>query len=102
MSHIFNGDTVRVKATFRDWAPANSVGALIDPDGQAATIAVYDSEMNQLETGNAVRESVGSFYFDWTSPQDEGTFFFEFKGLFNTKPQIARHKFTVRFRPDSV
>ena len=101
MSHIFTGDTVRVKAAFRDWAPTGSTGALIDPDGQAATITVYDSEGNQLSTGNSIRESVGSYYYDWTSPVTEGVFYFEFKGLFSLAPQIARQKFTVRFRPDS-
>lgn len=101
MSHTFTGDTVRVKATFRDWAPAGSTGNLVDPDGNAVTIFVYDSDGIQKSTGSAIREGTGSYYYDWVAPLIEGIYYFEFKGLFNTQPQIARKKFAVKFRPDA-
>lgn len=101
MSNTYTGDTTRVKAAFRDWAPAGSTGALIDPDNQTVTITVWDAEASRkIETGTATRESTGSYYYDWVSPITEGIYYFEFKGLFSTQPQIARKKFTVRFRPE--
>lgn len=100
MSHTFTGDTVRIKAAFRDWAPPGSTGNLIDPDGNNVTIVVYDSDAFVKDTGVAVREGTGSYYYDWTAPNVEGIYFFEFKGLFSSQPQIARKKFVVRFRPD--
>ena len=99
MPNIFTGDTVRVKAAFRDWAPEGQQGALIDPDGNAATATIYNSEQKVLSTGAAIREGLGSYYYDWTAPSKEGIYFVEFKGLFSTLPQLAREKYTVRFRP---
>lgn len=100
MAHIFTGDTVRVKATFRDYAPEGQTGALADPDGNVATIKIYDVDSNEIDSGSAIRESAGLYRYDWTAP-DEGVYYIEFKGVFGGKPQLARMKLQVRFRPDA-
>lgn len=101
MSHIFSGDTIRVKATFRDWAATGQTGALVDPDSNTATVKVFDSELTEVLSGTATRESQGVYYFDWTVPTTEGGYYFEYKGLFSAKPQISRQKYTVKFKPDA-
>lgn len=99
MATIFTGDTVRIKATFRDWAPEGQTGALVDPDASEASVTIYDGDLNVLTTGAAIRESLGVYYYDWTTPATEGNYFFEFKGMFSLKPQLTRQKFTIKFKP---
>lgn len=98
---VFTGDTIRVQASFRDWSPDGVSGALVDPDSNVASVAVFDSELTSVSTGTATRQSVGVYTYDWTVPVTEGTYFFEFKGLFSTKPQLTRQKFSVKFKPSS-
>ena len=95
MAHIFTNDTVRIKATFKDFDQV-----AIDPDGQTATFKVYDFERTVLETFTAVRDGVGLYHYDWTVPDIEGTYFVEFKGEFSGAPQLTRQKFAVKFKPD--
>ncbi len=96
---VFSGDTIRVKATFRDYAIPPATGALADPDSQETSWTVYNSEGTSIETGSGERDSLGVYHYDWTVPLDPGFYYFEFLGEFGSKPQLSRTKITVRFRP---
>lgn len=92
-----SGDTIRVRVTFRDYAVAPTLGAVIDPD--SITVKIYDSKENLVETiggGDVVHESTGIYYYDWTL--DEGTFFIEFSGDFGGNPEIKRAKIKSKWK----
>ncbi len=89
------GDTIQPVATFHDWAPVGTLGALIDPSSIVVTI--YDSEQNPLGTLIYVRESLGVFHADWVLPVFAGTYFIEFKGVISGEPAINRASVKVKF-----
>jgi hypothetical protein len=84
------GDTVRLKATFHDFAN----GALADP--AAVTAKIYNSSQIELQTATAVKESVGVYHYDYTSTA-KGVFFYEFSGQLEGTPAVRRDKLTVVF-----
>jgi len=98
-TEVLSGDTIRLKVSFRDYAIPPAVGALVDPDDNEAIWTLYDIDENELSTGTGTRESLGVYYSDWTAPasDEDVSYWFEFKGLFNEKPQLKRVKLTVRF-----
>lgn len=103
MAHIFTGDTVRIRTTFNDFpSPSGAEGPLIDPDANDADINIYNGELRLISTDNAVRESLGVYIYDWTVPEQPGTYYVEVKGLFNGKVQINRKKYSVKFKPHTV
>lgn len=101
MSHILTGTTITPTATIRDKADLGEDGPLVDPDGNTVTVTVYDSANKVVETGAATRESLGVFYYNWTTPTKQGIYFVEFKCTFAGKPELQRKRYTVKFRPHS-
>lgn len=106
MSTYFTGDTIRVKVTFRDWAPSPTVGPVIDPD--AVSVRVYDSglvELFEVPDGDSkiVNVSTGVYYYDWVLPTTDGTYFIEFRGDYNDptglEPCIVRKQIKTKFKP---
>lgn len=95
----FSGDTVRFDAEFRDYPEDEELeGDLIDPD--PIDVTVYDAEETVIATGEPEHDSLGMFSFEYTVPLTPGTYFIEFKGIVNSKPEIKRHKFKVKFWVD--
>ena len=95
---ITNGDTVRAKITWTNWATDGS-GAPADPDSQSTTFTVYyGATMVQESTGAATREDIGIYYYDYTVPagNDSTSYVFEFSSNFSSKPQISRQRVVAR------
>ena len=70
------GTTVRLKALFKDVD-----GALTDLD-TGATLRIYDADRRLLTTEVCTRESIGSYYFDYTipKPNSPATIYYEIGG----------------------
>lgn len=95
----FSGDTVRFSSEFRDYPEDPELeGDLIDPS--TVTVIVYDSDSNSIATGSGSNVSLGVFSFEYTVPTDSGTYYIEWKGMVNSKPEIKRMKFKVKFWVD--
>lgn len=98
--NIFTGDTVRVKASFYDWVPEGEPGVtLIDPDGEVASVKVFDGDLNLVDEGSATKEAVGVYYYDWTAPAADGVYLLEFSADFDGLPQLSRKSFLAKIRP---
>jgi uncharacterized protein YfaS (alpha-2-macroglobulin family) len=91
----FSGDTVRFTAEFRDYPEPETPGDLIDPD--PVTVRVLDAEGTSIHTGTPSNDSLGIFSYEYTVPNDPGTYYIEFKGIVNSKPEVKRYKFKVKF-----
>lgn len=97
---VTNGDTVRAKIPWTNWAVDGS-GSLVDPDGQATTFTVYNgSTLAEIATGAATRESVGVYYYDYTVPAstESKSYVFEFSADFTSKPQVSRQRVIGRYK----
>lgn len=99
ISSYFTGDTARFSATFRDYPEEEgadpSTGALLDP--ASVTVTIFDAESTPIHTGSGVNDSPGVYTFDYTMPNEAGTYYIEWKGMVNSKPEIKRDKFKVKF-----
>lgn len=81
------GDTIRLKASFSTFA-----GVAADP--LTTTCKIYDTWKKVLVTATATNESVGVYYYDYTTTT-EGIFTYEFSGALESKTILARDTFTV-------
>lgn len=96
IEEYFSGDTVRFSAEFRDYPDVpEEEGDLINPS--TVTVTVYDADMSSIATGTGDSVSTGIFSFDYTVPSEPGTYFIEWKGMVNSKPEVKREKFKVKF-----
>lgn len=91
---ILSGETIRLTVQFNDFS-----GSPYDPEFVKLTI--YDNrytilEQHTLNLNN--RLSMGSYYFDYTTPNDPTTFIYEFKGELVDNVSIARDKITTVFK----
>jgi len=78
------GNTVRLKAEFRDYD-----GKPVDP--QNVKVIVYNQNKIPIFTEDAVRESEGVYYYDYTITFDEGSpIAFEFNGSLDGHPVLGR------------
>lgn len=88
------GDTVRLKAHFKTIKNES-----INPTNVVLTL--YDTEQVEIETFNLDdtinQESEGVFFYDYILPDDEQQIVFEFRGLHNNKPIIARGMIEPKF-----
>jgi uncharacterized protein YfaS (alpha-2-macroglobulin family) len=95
----YTGDTVRFSATFRDYPDdpeaEPETGDLLDPS--AVTVSIYDADFVVIQTGTGNNESTGVYTYDFTMPDTPGPYYIEWKGIVNTKPEIKRDKFKVKF-----
>lgn len=90
------GDTIRVRAEFRDWAPEGTEGDLLAPS--SVEVNLYNSDESVLQSGlSAVNEALGVYYYDWTLPTEAGSYFIEFIGTVNGKPQLSRLKIKAKW-----
>lgn len=78
MANYIQGDTVKLKASFRDWS-----GAL--EDRASVSVKIYNAGGTQVGatiTGaDVVRESAGVYYTLYTLPAGYSTIIYEFSGL---------------------
>ena len=88
MANYYQGDTVKLRASFRNFA-----GAL--EDRTSVTVKIYSAGGVQVGadiTGaSVVRESTGIYYTLYTLPLGYSTIIYEFSGLDSeSKPHLAR------------
>lgn len=95
-------DTIKLRASFRDYAVPPALGSLIDPD----TLEVNTYDANEVllvhvpdGSGDIVRESVGKFTYEWVLPTADGTYYIEFHGTVASKPIIRRKKVKIKWKP---
>jgi hypothetical protein len=89
----FKGDTIRLKATFYDFA-----GSLADLSA-TPSLKVYDDHEVLLVTAlpaSIIHPSTGVYYYDYTLTQT-GKLTFEFAGTLETNAVLARQSFTSVF-----
>lgn len=104
------GNTIRVRATFRDWVPEGSLtlGAIIDPDTVRVSLFttdhtlinsyLYDSGVVGLQppivkTGTG---STANYYYDWTLP-DPGNYYIVWDGQVAGEPILVRLKIKTKW-----
>lgn len=90
----FVGDTVRLRVQFKTFT-----GQLVSPNDIKLTI--YDKQNNRIEEipiTDSDKENIGVYFYDYIIPDDILDYFiFEFGGLQNDKPILARGKVNVKF-----
>ena len=87
------GDTIRFRCHFRTFD-----GQLIDPADVKLT--VYDTnkqQMFQITLTDTNKEKVGVYFYDYVLPDDKQEIIFEFRGLYNNKPILARDSVKIQF-----
>lgn len=89
-----NGDTVRLTATFKNFADA-----LTDPT--AITVKFYDQSKAQIGAtitdGDIVKDSTGVYHYDYTIPDGYKKIYYEFCGTIDGKPSVERDIIQVTF-----
>jgi hypothetical protein len=94
MSKIYQGDTVRLKASFYNFA-----GALADPDAGTVTLRIYDAGRTLLETvanSSITKSSTGVYYYDYTTTA-AGDLSYEFSGTLEGSTVLGRQMFEVEW-----
>ena len=94
------GDTVRFSVEFRDYPndPEGdpTTGPLLDPD--EVSVLFYNSDLVAItELAAGINETSGIYHYDYTMPDEPGTYYVEWTGLVNSYPEIKREKFKVKF-----
>ena len=88
------GDTVRLKVHFRSFN-----GDSVDPDD--ITLTIYDKTKKELDTISITDENktaTGQYFYDYIVPDDIHEYFiFEFRGLHNNNPILARDRVSIKF-----
>ncbi len=95
-------DTIKIRAYFRDYAVPPAVGDLIDPD--TLEVNTYTGDMVLIENipdgdGDIVRESLGTYTYEWELPTADGTYYIEFHGEVADKNVIRRKKIKIKWKP---
>ena len=88
MANYYQGDTVKLRASFRNFA-----GAL--EDRTSVAVKIYNAGGTQIGTtisgASVIRESTGIYYTLFTLPLGYSTIIYEFSGLDSeSKPHLAR------------
>jgi len=89
------GDTVRLKVHFKSFD-----GDSVDPDD--ITLTIYDKTKKELDTIPITVENktaTGQYYYDYVVVPDDiqEYFIFEFRGLHNNNPILARDRVSIKF-----
>ncbi|ELK22910.1 hypothetical protein AF6_0500 [Anoxybacillus flavithermus TNO-09.006] len=87
------GDTVRFRCHFKTFD-----GQSVEPTDVKLTI--YDSQKQLIEKfilDDSHKENVGIFYFDYVLPTNQSEIIFEFSGVYNNKPILARESLKIEF-----
>ena len=87
------GDTVRFRCHFRTFD-----GQLIDPADVKLTI--YDTNKQQIEQialTDSDKENIGVYFYDYVLPMNQSEIIFEFSGIYNNKPILARESLKIEF-----
>lgn len=87
------GDTVRLQCHFKSFE-----GKPIDPEDVRLTIYKSDqTQVKQFILDDTNKIDVGIYYYDYTPAVELNEFIFEFGGMVNNHPIIARDIVQVKF-----
>lgn len=96
MAEYFSGDTIRMRATFK-----NELDALTDPDNDEIFVTVYNKAnlAKLVDADLATKDAVGTYYYDYTFPESSVSvsYTIEFKGIFDLEPQLKRFNTKAKF-----
>lgn len=84
---LYNGSTIRLKASFYDWN-----NTLTDPT--FVKLRIYEKE-TQLTEEIPLRDSLGSYYFDYVPITKNKKLMYEWYAEINGYPNIKRGYFTT-------
>jgi hypothetical protein len=91
MTQYYQGDTIRLQATFRDFS-----GSLVNPS--SVTVTFYNcftsTEISSV-AATSNNPSTGVFYTDYQIPTDKTGVVYEFKGKVSGTTALARKQ--IRF-----
>lgn len=87
---MFTRDTVRLVVQFRDFKGNNIV-----PDEVKLTIFNTDKTVVEEVTEGIIDNTQGNFHFDYVAPEHD--FIFEFSGIYDNRPVLARQTITTEF-----
>lgn len=89
---MYQGDTIRLKVHFKNFS-----GQSIDPSDIKLTIYKSDkTKIEEIEVDDSNKENVGVYFYDFVSI-GLSEFVYEFSGLYNNKPILARDKVQIKF-----
>ena len=86
------GDTVRLKAEFKNW-----IGVLESPED--VKLKIYRNRNELIETiVDITPVSTGKYQYDYTIPDDASRrMYFEYSGTFEGKPIVGRMKIATKW-----
>jgi len=87
---MFTRDTVRLVVQFRDFKGNNIV-----PDEVKLTIFNTDKTVVEEVIEGIIDNTQGNFHFDYVAPEHD--FIFEFSGIYDNRPVLARQTITTEF-----
>lgn len=86
------GDTIRLRAEFRTWD-----GLAADPEN--IELRIYDKDRRQIgETisiSSGHRTALGAYQYDFIVPNQSSPVYYEFSGLLEDAPIVARSRIEV-------
>lgn len=88
----YSGDTVRLKVNFKTFA-----GDLVNPTEISLTLYDGLAILQTIPITETDNETVGVYFYDYVLPDDIPELIFEFRGLHNAKPILARDTVEVKF-----
>jgi len=86
---MLKNDTVRLLVFFKDFD-----GIVITPTDVKLTIYNTDQTIKEEITEGIIKLSQGKYHYDYIATE---SFIYEFSGLFNSLPVLARELCTVKF-----
>ncbi|WP_026675775.1 hypothetical protein [Fictibacillus gelatini] len=91
---MLKGDTVRLKVHFKTFT-----GQSVDPTDVKLTIYKSDkTKIEEIPITDSNKENVGVYFYDYIVPDEIlESFIFEFRGLYNNKPILARDSVQIKF-----
>lgn len=87
------GDTVRFRCHFKTFD-----GQSVEPTDVKLTI--YNTNKQQIEQitlDDTNKKNVGVYFYDYILPMNQSEIIFEFSGIYNNKPILARGSVKIRF-----
>lgn len=86
----FTGNTVRLKATFKDFD-----GILIDPT--IIKVIIYDYKYQKISEYVPIKTGVGTYILNYTTPQEEQRIIYEWYSEIQGSPSLKRGSFKISF-----
>ena len=87
------GDTIRLKCHFRTLDGRSVIPADVK-------LTIYNTNKQQIEQitlDDTNKEDNGVYFYDYVLPMNQNEIIFEFSGVYNNKPILARDSVKIQF-----